>query len=128
MSVAIFDLYCHYKTIFAVSEKLDSARNALLKPELHTLSTHIYFSPFALSDRAPANYKFGTCADMFTVHRLYFIINGIARERRLAAHHDYVGFSRARARGRKRGIKLIFLLPSCLVMTRTIIGFNGWLV
>lgn len=54
--------------------------NALSKRELHTLSTHIYFSSFALSSRAPANYKFGTCTDMFTVRRLYFIINGIARE------------------------------------------------
>ena len=34
----------------------------------------------------------------------------------------------SRSRERERGIKLIFLLPSCLIMTRTIIGFNGRLV
>lgn len=64
---------------------------------------------------------------MFTVHRLYFIINGIARERRLARTLRLREFL-SRTLTRERGIKLIFLPPSCLVMTRTIIGFNGRLV
>jgi len=82
--------------VHAVSEQ--NLRNALSERELDTLSSHIYFSSFALSSRAPANYKFGTCTDMFTVHRLYFIINGIARESAGWSAHERHLHARARAR------------------------------
>lgn len=60
---------------------------------------------------------------MFAVQRLYFIINGITRK---AVWRTRLPVPVSNAR--KRGIKLIFLPPSRLVMTRTIIGFNGRLV
>jgi len=126
MCITIFDLYYRvlWNSFSSLARDWRSARNALSERE-HTLSTYIYFSPFVLSGRAPANYKFGTCTDMFTVRRLYFIINGITRERRLARTPRLRGFL---SRARERGIKLIFLPLSRLVMTRTIIGFNGRLV